>query len=164
MAKRTIKVEAKVYDDSRIATTTDEVAGEEMMSRLVRELEHINESGRGNLADFATRLAENPAYAFEWSHGKFVDAARVQVSLEVLRAVKFLKEKGDGVYTGHNALGVCRVVRDQLYSDVLRAARSPERSTSQQSNLMKQEIASVKANLLETLDRTFDFLGLAVRS
>jgi hypothetical protein len=113
-----------------------------MDTKLMLEIvERKRKFAREELDKFAANMAKNPAYALEWSGGAFTAAGDYEVCSWILAAV----DENAGV-------GLEKIIK-QLERDVLRAARYPSRSTSPTSNLMEQEIARAKAELLETLDR-----------
>ena len=95
--------------------------------------EELIRSGDRDLAKFKERLETNPAYAFEWSQNTFPAAAKIHVG-RCLKEWITNKATIDGIMYEINKI-------------VVRAVRWPERSTSQQSNIMKQEIAAVWAEI-----------------
>jgi hypothetical protein len=93
-------------------------------------------AGETLLARFQSQFAADPAYAFEWSQNAFKGAARVQVGKTLLA---WLDHEG----------ATTESIMKEVQSTVVRGARWPEHSTSQQSNLIKTEIVAVYAELLD---------------
>ena len=109
------------------------------LSRIERHAEELILQGQGSLEKFSKSFAENPAYAFEWSHDAFRAAARVQVGMNIRAWVKYEEASAEKIM-------------DQVRRQVLHGAQYPERSTSMQSNIIKQEIVAVWAELLAKED------------
>lgn len=101
-------------------------------------------TGERGMKEFAVKLSKDAAYAFEWSNNAFKDAAKVHVgkTLQAWIEMKNGKTLEEYVEQEH-----ADVIMEEVNRTVVRAARWPERSTSVQSNVMKQEIAAVWAEL-----------------
>lgn len=83
------------------------------------------------LAKWTARVAENPAYAFQWADSAFGDAAVVKVYTQYLGIAE-----RKGLYFAMDA------ARDQL----IREFTSTSRSTSPSSNLMNDHVREVLAS------------------
>jgi len=109
------------------------------LSRIENFARELVNDAEGGLSRFAESFSQNPAYAFEWSSQAFRAAARLQVGKSLLAWM-------EGEPTS------AEKIMDQVRGFVLRGAQYPERSTSMQSNLMKQEVVAVWAELLSKED------------
>lgn len=107
--------------------------------------EEMIHSGEHTMKKFNEQFAKDPAYAFEWSgNGAFAAAAKLHVG-KTLQA--WLTNTKDSVVDTDKEEAATSIM-NEVNRMVVRAARWPERSTSVQSNVMKQEIASVWAELV----------------
>jgi len=110
-----------------------QTAEQKLLAKLQRELETLQES----LDKFATKFAEDPAYALSWGHDTFEKAARQRKVRGVIVALESGKTIAD--------------VRELLTSDVLHRAKYPAHSTSVTSNLIEQYELAASADLLSDL-------------
>jgi hypothetical protein len=111
-----------------------------------------------NLIDtFAAKLKDSPSNAFEWSYSAFEAAARLRVAQEIGRYIEMGKIETVDEYSGtYSPEKIIKETRRIIYGEVMTAARSPERSTSQQHNLMSIDLNSARAKWLERFDRTIE--------
>lgn len=161
--KRTMK-EAKVHDERRsVARMTKEVAGDQMLARLKALLIELKAAGDKSIASFQERLATNPINAFSWADDAFVGAARIDVAAGILHWIETAKAASDD-YSGRSSRDVVAVVRNELTRQVMMEARSPSRSTSACHNITEQARLSVRAKVLEDLDRWSEYLDAATKA
>lgn len=107
---------------------------------LLQEANWEIEGATDAIEKFTAKIAKDPAYAFEWSSDAFKNAAK----LRVFTTIKSYCEKDKATLES---------IVKEVQQTVLRGAMYPERSTSVQSNVMKQDILSVWASLLERLTK-----------
>lgn len=156
--------EAKVHDERRrVARMTKEVAGDQMLARLEALLTELKAAGDKSIASFQDRLARDPAGAFSWADDAFVGAAKVDVAIGVLRWIETAKAASDD-YSGRSSRDVVAVVRNELTRQVMMEARNPSRSTSVCHNVTEQAKLSVRAKIVEDLDRWSEYLDAATRA
>lgn len=106
--------------------------------KLSKHLEENRDYAKEKLAVFATELQSNPIYALTWADKQFTFAAYIGVANDVLPML----EAGSTIDHISSVLG----------ESVLRAARTPARSTSPSSNLMEQEKLKILAETLEWIE------------
>lgn len=117
---------------------TRELEGDEgKLAYVCRRAASDAESAEKALAEFAAKLAQDPAYALGWSIKSFEQAAALAVAKEVRRAF----EQG----------ATFDELRSVAMREALRGARSPERSTSPTSNLMAQCMTAAWGDLVERM-------------
>lgn len=108
------------------------------IERLTNFAEDMIRTGGYEMEKFNERFAQDPAYAFEWSDNAFKAAAKIHVG-KTLQA--WLTAEREKPLTAED-------IMNEVNRMVVRATRWPERSTSVQSNVMKQEITAVWAELV----------------
>lgn len=150
--RRTQKTEPKVYDARRRVQSTPAAHGDYVLELLTEELQRTVERGQEYANKLARGLSADPIRALEWSREAFNYAGRQRVASTVLYALEARTTRGDE-YDAPSTINVLRGVRETLFGNVLRGARSPASSTSGQSNLAEQAVLSASAELLETVDR-----------
>lgn len=106
-------------------------------TQLIEHLEWSHNANAANVASMTAKLAEtnDPLYELSWASGLVTAAAWVSVIRPYLKALN------DGVEFA--------TLHEQLRTEVLRGARSPERSTSPMHNICAQEALSIRAHILE---------------
>ena len=118
---------------------TRELEGDEdQLAYVCRRAQHDIESAEKALAEFAAKLAQDPAYALSWGTRSFEHAAKLKVA-QWLRT---------GVIEAGATL---EALRSEATREAMRGARSPERSTSPTSNLMSQCMTAAWAEMVERL-------------
>lgn len=107
---------------------------------LLRRLEEWEKDGKESVRRFADRVLQNAQDAFEWADSPMQYAGKAAVAAYV-RAM--LASDGD------RTPATTEQVLDYAREQAVRAARYPERSSSQVSNIAKQYMAAAWAELSE---------------
>lgn len=110
------------------------------MSKTIidRLIEHDLEDARARLRRFQASLERDAAHAFEWSEADFSAAA----TLRVFGTIRRHLDSGTVTVAG---------MRELAQREVNAAARRGSKSTSEPSNLMRDELMSAWARALEIL-------------
>jgi hypothetical protein len=106
------------------------------------------------------RFAQDPVNAFSWSKETFETAARKRSAEEIIGWIYRIKENNTDEYAAPSDLKVLQVMRSELFKEVVRGAKWPERSTSPQSNEMATCLTAKRAEWLEKIDRKFEYRNL----
>lgn len=107
---------------------------------LLQSAEELKRSAQHTLEEFQGRITKyGYAYAFEWSASAFQAAARVAVAESLIAWL-------DKQVEGKTEAEMVEMILKEVGRIVVRGARWPEHSTSQQSNVMKTEITAVWAD------------------
>lgn len=113
-----------------------ENARQEMVKYFNKQIE----IAEATVQKFQNGLAENPAYAMEYSDSAFTAAARIRIYGEVVRALENTKVVS------------VKMVYDYSLDRVKSGALHPQKSTSMASNLYKQEELAAWAKVCEELE------------
>lgn len=112
---------------------------------LERRINSEIKSAKEKIEKFKAELSErSPAYAFSWADS----AMRAAAALDVWFQLK------NNIGEGSNI----RLIRDIAEQNVLQAARYPQKSTSDCSNLIEQYKLSAWAEVASFLSGTIEFL------
>ena len=112
---------------------------------LERRINSEIKSAKEKIEKFKAELSErSPAYAFSWADG----VIRAAATLDVWTQVKLNIDEGASI----------RLLRDIAEQNVLHAARYPQKSTSDCSNLIEQYKLSAWAEVASFLSSTIEFL------
>lgn len=129
---------------------TLEVRVDYVFESLLKNAQEDIERCKAACAAWAVKFNSNPAYELAWSQGVFADAARLATATTVR---DILTIANDDPYEGDNRLRRVRHLRDWLRDGVMSKARSPERSTSPQSNEVSLHTMSQQAEWLQKIER-----------
>jgi hypothetical protein len=159
--RRTMR-DAKVYGATRRdRLQTVSMAADEVLRNLVKHAEEMVSSARPQLEKFAAAVTSDPVQALEWNHDEFDMAGDLKAASHLLAQINGCLQRG-GEYDSPSTLQIIRWVRRDLFEEVLRAARSPARSSSATSNEMEKAVTKGRAKLLERLERMIEFRNVGL--
>jgi hypothetical protein len=130
-----------------------------LLETVKRDAENELRAASEVIERFKAKLDGDAAYAFSWSRDAFEAAAQQAVAREVLRYVAVMSDVQDE-YVAPTSLRVLQVIRNELEVKVLQAARSPERSTSPQSNEMAATLNARRAAKLDQINNRLEYRNL----
>lgn len=112
------------------------------IARIVRTLDGMIDDSKRTVAKFTERLAEDPAYAFEWGDSA-MDAA---ASLAVASRLKAIITAQSAKMTEDELV---KAVCDMILQNMVHGAQSPKQSTSTCANLMDRYTTKAYAGLAD---------------
>lgn len=108
------------------------------------------QASQRRLKKFEEDFKKSPAYAFEWSGGDMIHAARVSVFSVFSKVLESLDHDDSDAKVDH--------IVKYATEEVFKIASNPPRSTSVTANLMQQHYGEAWAMVVETIkEMRFDF-------
>ncbi|NJO58772.1 MAG: hypothetical protein HC836_10620 [Richelia sp. RM2_1_2] len=110
------------------------------------QAESMVESAERNIALFAGKLTDNPAYSMAWADSVFSSAADLELGKQILKLIEVFKTKdlADNDIVAH----LRTTIQDQINCSARRAAN---KSTSMSSNYMDDCRMAANAKVIEWL-------------
>lgn len=136
----------------RISTAS--VYADRRLTSIEMQATHDLERAEQSLIDFSAKLQRDAVYALEWSADIFKQAAASGMAKLLLSYITNFRNADQ--YTLPSSERIIRIIRHELYAEVLRRAKWPEHSTSVQSNEMALALNARRAEWLESFDRAIE--------
>lgn len=155
-ARRVAREQAKqpkvyVAACNRPITMTKSVVADEILRRLLRKLDGMEEHALSNLQRFSDKLTnDNAYYAFDWSGNARKAAAQKQVVDTIRRYWATAQERDDGYEGG--VLPFVKYTREWIHSDLIQNVRFIDNK----SDLERFSMAAY-AEIYESMDFYFKF-------